>query len=150
MTEAQSMVNSWVSNNEKIVFTNGCFDLLHMGHIMYLQEAKGLGDRLIVAINSDASVKRLKGESRPIKDEENRLYCMAALEMVDMVVLFEDDTPLKVIKRLSPNVLVKGGDWSIDQIVGSEYILEQGGEVQSLKFIDGQSTTSFVEKLDHK
>jgi len=150
MSDAQSTVNAWVSNNEKIVFTNGCFDLLHIGHIKYLQEARSLGDRLVVAINSDASVKRLKGASRPIKDEENRLYCMAALSMVDLVVLFEDDTPIDVIKSLNPNVLVKGGDWSIDQIVGSEYVLARGGSVQSLKFIDGQSTTSFVQKLDNK
>jgi len=142
-------VTEWKSAGEKIVFTNGCFDLIHYGHLHYLAEAAELGDRLIVGLNSDESVKRLKGNQRPIKDEINRSFLLASLACVDAVVLFSEDTPLNLIDRIRPNVLVKGGDWQPHQIVGSEIVLEDGGTVRSLAFVEGHSTTSLIEKIRH-
>lgn len=146
LDELKSVVDN-LKTSHKVVFTNGCFDLLHVGHVRYLQDAKNLGDILVVAVNSDASVKRLKGETRPLQTESDRAEILAHLSAVDYVTIFEDDTPLSVIESLSPNILVKGGDWSVDQIVGSEHVLSQGGDVQSLPFHDGRSTTSIVEKM---
>ena len=129
------------------VFTNGCFDLLHRGHLEYLKEARDLGDKLIVAVNSDASVKRLKGEKRPINSLEDRMEMLAALEFVDYVTWFEEDTPLKTIEQIKPNILVKGGDWKPDQIVGSDVVLENGGKVLSLTFKDGYSSTFIIDSI---
>ena len=140
-------VTAWKSAGEKIVFTNGCFDLIHYGHLHYLAQAAALGDRLIVGLNSDDSVKRLKGEQRPIKDEINRSFLLASLACVDAVVLFSEDTPLKLIDLIRPNILVKGGDWQPHQIVGSDIVLRDGGVVKSLAFVEGHSTTSLVEKI---
>ncbi len=140
-------VEQWKSRGEKIVFTNGCFDIIHYGHIHYLAEARQLGDRLIVGLNSADSVKRLKGEHRPINDESTRQHLLAALEFVDAVVVFEEDTPLELIKIIIPDILVKGGDWKPEQIVGSNIVLTNGGEVQSLAFIQGYSTTSIEQKI---
>ena len=128
----------------KLVFTNGCFDILHSGHVLYLEEAKSLGDILIVGLNSDDSVRRLKGESRPINSQQDRAIVLAALSSVDFVIIFEDDTPLELIKIIKPDILVKGGDWAIPDIVGSDFVLQNGGEVKSLKFIEGKSTTNIV------
>ncbi|MBK9324007.1 MAG: D-glycero-beta-D-manno-heptose 1-phosphate adenylyltransferase [Bdellovibrionaceae bacterium] len=130
----------------KVVFTNGCFDLLHVGHVRYLQEARKLGDLLVVGVNSDASTKRLKGPTRPVQIEGDRAEILAALGCVDFVVVFEDDTPLNLIKIVKPDILVKGGDWKIDQIVGADFVLSQGGTVLSLQFIDGKSTTNLIKK----
>ena len=135
------------TKGKKLVFTNGCFDILHRGHVSYLNSARALGDFLIVGLNSDASVKRLKGETRPINDEEDRKFVLENLKAVDFVEIFEDDTPLDLIKQVCPNILVKGGDWKPDQIVGSDFVLENGGEVKSLTFIDGKSTTGTIEKI---
>lgn len=135
------------NKKKKIVFTNGCFDILHSGHIAYLNEAKSLGDLLIVGINSDESVSRLKGPQRPINGQEDRKYLLENLKAVDWVEIFEEDTPLSLIEFINPNILVKGGDWEMAQIVGSDFILAQGGEVRSLKFIPGKSTTSLIEKI---
>lgn len=140
-------VDQWKKDGEKIVFTNGCFDLIHLGHINYLWEAKGLGTKLVLGINSDLSISRLKGTSRPIKNQENRIAIMASLACIDMVILFEDDTPLELIKTINPDILVKGGDWSIEQIVGSKEVLENGGNVQSLSFVDGYSSTALIDKI---
>jgi D-glycero-beta-D-manno-heptose 1-phosphate adenylyltransferase len=140
-------VKGWQSKGEKVVFTNGCFDLLHYGHIHYLAEARDLGDRLIVAMNSAASIKRLKGEHRPINDEMTRLFLMASLEFVDTVVIFEEDTPLNLIQLVMPDILVKGGDWQPHQIIGSDMVLANGGKVRSLPFIDGYSTTNLEKKI---
>lgn len=133
-------------SQKKIVFTNGCFDLLHVGHVRYLQEAKAQGQVLVVGVNSDASVKRLKGPTRPIQNENDRAEILAALAAVDYSVIFEDDTPAKLIETVRPNVLVKGGDWKPDQIVGGPFVLSYGGEVKSLQFVEGRSTTKIIEK----
>ncbi len=140
-------IEQWKSENKKIVFTNGCFDILHCGHIKYLQEAKSLGQKLIVGLNSDASVKRLKGNDRPVNTQECRGEVLAALEAVDLVVVFEEDTPIEIISKIVPDVLVKGGDWKIEDIVGSDVVLKNGGEVKSLSFVQGVSTTSIIDKI---
>jgi rfaE bifunctional protein nucleotidyltransferase chain/domain len=136
--------------NKKLVFTNGCFDLLHIGHVRYLQQAKSLGDLLIVAVNSDQSVKKLKGPTRPIQSEQDRAEILAALACVDFTIIFDEETPLEIIKKIKPQVLVKGGDWKISQIVGSDFVLSHGGEVKSLQFVDGKSTTRIIEKSNQK
>jgi rfaE bifunctional protein nucleotidyltransferase chain/domain len=134
-------------DSKKIVFTNGCFDILHRGHVTYLNEARKLGDALIVGLNADASVKRLKGPQRPINNELDRMFVMQNLRCVDAVEIFEEDTPLELIKLIRPKVLVKGGDWKIDQIVGGREVISWGGEVLSLNFVDGYSTTSVINKI---
>ncbi|MGZ3691858.1 MAG: D-glycero-beta-D-manno-heptose 1-phosphate adenylyltransferase [Pseudobdellovibrio sp.] len=139
-------VESYRKQNKKIVFTNGCFDLLHIGHVTYLEEAKSLGDVLIVGINTDASVRALKGPTRPIQNENDRSQILAALKAVDHTVLFGEDTPLNLIKKIKPDVLVKGGDWKLEQIVGSDFVMSYGGAVKSLNFVNGKSTTSIIEK----
>ncbi len=137
----------WKLRSEQLVFTNGCFDLLHYGHLHYLAEAKSLGDKLIVGLNSAASVKRLKGDHRPINDELTRQYTLAALQFVDAVVVFEEDTPYQLIELIMPDILVKGGDWAPEAIVGSDLVLKNGGKVQSLPFIEGYSTTKIEAKI---
>lgn len=145
--QATETIKNW-SDQGKIVFTNGVFDLIHPGHVLYLEEAKSLGTRLIVGLNSDDSTKRLgKGSNRPINDENSRALVIAALESVDLVVLFDQDTPLDLITTLKPNVLVKGGDYSIDQIVGSELVIAMGGKVDSLPFVEGYSTTTIEQRI---
>lgn len=135
------------NKGEKVVFTNGCFDLLHAGHVAYLEEARKLGDRLIVAVNADASVSRLKGPSRPINPLDRRMRVLAGLQAVDWVVPFEEDTPAKIIAQLVPNVLVKGGDYQIESIAGADTVLKNGGEVKVLTFVDGVSTTAMVRSI---
>ena len=134
-------------HGEKIVFTNGCFDIIHAGHVGYLTEAKKLGDRLVVAINDDASVGRLKGAGRPINPVERRMAVLAGLEAVDWVVNFAEDTPENLLHALKPEILVKGGDYSIDQVVGGEFVQSYGGEVKALDFLDNCSTSEIVEKM---
>lgn len=141
------LIQQWKKEGFKIVFTNGCFDLIHIGHVLYLEDAKSLGDKLIVGLNSDASVSRLKGAHRPIKDEYNRSHILAALASVDAVIIFENDDPLELIQLISPDTLVKGGDWRPDQIVGSDFVMSNGGEVRSLRFVEGYSTTKMEEKI---
>ncbi|NNM60118.1 MAG: bifunctional D-glycero-beta-D-manno-heptose-7-phosphate kinase/D-glycero-beta-D-manno-heptose 1-phosphate adenylyltransferase HldE [Legionellales bacterium] len=135
------------SKGERIVMTNGCFDLIHSGHIMYLNQAKALGDRLIVAVNEDASVKRLKGENRPLNNTRRRMAVLAGLKPVDWVVPFSEDTPQRLIAKLLPDVLVKGGDWEVHQVAGAQEVLENGGEVKILGFEEGISTTSIINKM---
>ena len=131
----------------KIVFTNGCFDLLHPGHIRYLSAARDLGDFLVIGLNSDDSVSRLKGPNRPIQDETVRAELLAALHAVDAIVVFNEDTPLELISFLKPDILVKGGDYSIDTIVGADVVLKNGGKVEVIAFEDGYSTTNLIEKI---
>ena len=136
-------------HSQKIVFTNGCFDVLHFGHVQYLLEARKLGDLLVVGLNSDASVRRLKGESRPINGENERAFVLAALEFVDYVVVFEEDTPKKLIETVRPDVLVKGGDYQIENIVGADFVMQNGGTVTTIPFVEGFSSTRIIEQLNH-
>ncbi len=147
MNELKAFLAS--SKGKKIVFTNGCFDILHRGHVAYLNEAKSLGDVLVIGLNSDSSVKRLKGPERPVNSELDRKFVLENLKAVDHVAIFGEDTPLNLIKEVSPDVLVKGGDWRPEQIVGSEYVLSKGGKVLSLNFIDGFSTTNIINKINN-
>ncbi len=137
----------WKKEGQQIVFTNGCFDILHYGHVHYLADAKSLGSKLIVGINSDASVKRLKGRHRPINDNLTRKFLLASLACVDAVVEFEQDTPLDLISLLLPDFLVKGGDWQPKDIVGSDIVMKQGGIVKSLPFVQGYSTSNIEQKI---
>lgn len=138
------------AHDERIIMTNGCFDLLHAGHVTYLQQAKALGDRLVVAVNSDASVRRLKGEARPINGLQERMTVLSALGCVDWVVSFEEETPEKLYCRLLPDVIVKGGDYSSEQVAGGDCVIRAGGEVKILQFVDGQSTTAIIKKARGK
>lgn len=131
----------------KTVFTNGCFDLLHVGHLRYLEDARSLGDRLVVGLNSDASVKRLKGDTRPIVPEHERREMLLGLKPVDDVIIFEEDDPLRLIMEVKPDILVKGGDWAIDQIIGGDFVVKQGGKVLSLPFHEGRSSTNIIGKI---
>lgn len=140
-------LNRWKLLNKKIAFTNGVFDILHEGHIASLSEAALHGHILIVAINSDASVKRLKGESRPVNNENSRILLMASLVMVDAVILFEEDTPLNLISALLPDVMVKGGDYTVEQVAGAKEVLANGGEVKIVPILEGFSTTGIIEKM---
>jgi rfaE bifunctional protein nucleotidyltransferase chain/domain len=133
--------------NKQIVFTNGCFDILHAGHVTYLEKAKRLGDILIIGLNSDKSVKRLKGESRPVNSEHDRAIVLSALKAVDFVVYFEEDTPLELIKIVKPDFLVKGGDYKIADIVGADIVQDKGGEVVVIPFVEGKSTTNIINKM---
>ncbi len=144
----QQQIKMAQSNGEKVVFTNGCFDILHPGHIAYMKQAKALGDRLIVAVNTDASVKRLKGDKRPINDLTHRMAVLEGVGAIDWVTWFDEDTPKEIITALTPDVLVKGGDYTLDTIVGADHVLQQGGEVKVLSFVDGYSTTSIIEKAN--
>ena len=138
------------SQNKQIVFTNGCFDILHSGHVLYLEQARACGNILIVGLNSDASVTRLKGPERPINPQIDRAIVLAALQSTDYIVVFEEDTPYQLIARIVPDVLVKGGDWSPESIVGSDIVLANGGSVRSLDFSDGKSTTNIISKITQK
>lgn len=133
------------AKGKKIVFTNGCFDILHRGHVTYLQQARALGDLLIVGINSDASVKRLKGPERPVNILEDRAYVLSALKSVDFVIPFEEDTPLDLINTIMPDILVKGGDYTIDRIVGAQEVIAHGGSVEIIPFVPGKSTSSIID-----
>lgn len=147
LDQLMPQLNRWRLLNKTIVFTNGVFDIMHEGHVASLGEAALYGHILIVGINSDASVKRLKGDSRPIYNEGSRSLLMASMVMVDAVIIFEEDTPLDLIKAIMPDVLVKGGDYTLDQIVGSKEVLAYGGEVKRVPILDGFSTTGVIEKM---
>jgi len=146
-TTISATIARWRLLDQRIVFTNGCFDLLHYGHLHYLAEAKSLGDKLIIGVNASDSVKRLKGTHRPINDDLTRFYLLASLTFVDAVIEFHEDTPLELIKTVQPDILVKGGDWLPEQIVGAEVVLKSGGEVKSLPYIKGYSTTNIEHKI---
>ncbi|UKJ07558.1 D-glycero-beta-D-manno-heptose 1-phosphate adenylyltransferase [Solitalea lacus] len=137
----------WQFLGEKVVFTNGCFDLLHLGHVDYLSKAADLGQHLVIGLNSDASTKGLKGPTRPIQDEHSRAMILASMGFVDAVVLFDESTPYELIKFLEPDVLVKGSDYTIDQIVGADVVLGKGGEVKTIDYIDGYSTSAIERKI---
>lgn len=147
--EAKILTNKWKNDHLKVVFTNGCFDILHLGHIDYLEKARSIGDKLVVGLNSDRSVCRLKGESRPINNLHARSSMLAALEFVDAVIPFEEDTPLSLISSLLPDVLVKGNDYTIENIVGANVVIENGGSVETIELVKGYSTTTIINKLKH-
>ena len=133
--------------NKKVVFTNGVFDILHSGHVDYLTKSKALGDILIVGLNSDKSVKSIKGDKRPIITQENRAIILASLKPVDFVVLFDEDTPARLIDAIIPDILVKGADWNLDKIEGRETVIKNGGEVKNIKFVNEQSTSKIIQKI---
>ena len=145
--EARRLLERWRVAGQTIVFTNGVFDLLHRGHAQYLAEAAALGDRLVVGLNSDASVRRLKGPKRPFVGQEDRRALVAALRCVDLAVLFGEDTPLRLIEEIAPDVLVKGGDWAVERIVGREFVESRGGRVLSVPLREGFSTSSLAERI---
>jgi len=140
-------LEAWRAQGSSIVFTNGVFDLLHRGHVEYLEEARSLGDRLVVGVNSDASVRRLKGSDRPLVPADERAELLEALESVDRVVVFDEDTPERLISQVAPDVLVKGGDWALDQIVGRAFVEARGGRVERITMREGSSTTRFIERI---
>lgn len=140
-------IATWKSEGKKVVFTNGVFDLLHLGHITYLAKAAELGDKLIIGLNTDASVKRLKGENRPVNDQNNRAALLAALFFVDAVILFEEDTPRQLITLLMPDVLIKGADYRVENIAGAKEVLANGGEVKTISLVDGYSSTNIINKI---
>jgi len=142
------MVGRW--KEKKVVFTNGVFDLVHIGHITYMAKAAELGDKLIIGLNSDASVKRIKGPSRPVNDQANRAALLAALFFVDAVVVFEEDTPFNLISSLLPDILVKGADYAIENIVGAKEVIANGGEVKTINFVEGYSSTSIIKKIKER
>lgn len=143
----QEQIKQWKEQGKSVVFTNGCFDLLHLGHVSYLEKAANEGDFLVVGINSDASVSRLKGVGRPLQNEEARLHIMASLACVDAVCVFEEDTPLELIEAFNPDILVKGGDYRIEDIVGHEQVMAAGGKVLTIPIVEGYSTTNIEKKI---
>ena len=147
LADAKKIINTWQTEGLEIVFTNGCFDIVHLGHIDYLEKARAKGDKLVLGLNTDASVRRLKGEKRPLVNEYARARMMAALSFIDMVVLFDEPTPLQMIENLKPNVLVKGNDYTIENIVGADFVLANGGRVETIDLVAGYSTTLFIEKI---
>lgn len=140
-------VNGWRVLGRKVVFTNGCFDILHHGHLDLLARAANFGNVLVVGVNTDSSVQRLKGPARPVTNEQDRLFQLASLLCTDAVCLFDEDTPGELIKLLKPDVLVKGGDYTLDKIVGADFVQQNGGEVQIIPFVEGYSTTGLIEKI---
>ncbi|NBB88701.1 MAG: D-glycero-beta-D-manno-heptose 1-phosphate adenylyltransferase [Bacteroidetes bacterium] len=137
----------WREQGRKVVFTNGCFDLLHLGHLSYLSEAKHLGEMLIVGLNSDSSVKKLKGPTRPLKSQKERSIQLAIMSIIDAVIIFEEETPALLIKSLQPDILVKGGDYTLNEVVGKDTVEEVGGRVVVLPFLEGYSTTQLINKI---
>ncbi|MEZ4844817.1 MAG: D-glycero-beta-D-manno-heptose 1-phosphate adenylyltransferase [Bacteroidia bacterium] len=142
-------ISDWKKSNLRIVFTNGCFDLLHKGHVDYLAKAADLGDVLVVGLNSDASVSRLKGKNRPIQNQDSRAAIMASLECVSAVCIFNEETPENLIQKAKPDVLVKGGDYTIETIVGADFVLSRGGMVETIPFLEGFSTSAIETKILH-
>jgi len=145
--ELDKFLKMWKLQNKKIVFTNGCFDILHKGHVEYLSKASNFGDVMVLGLNSDSSVKRLKGESRPLQDESSRAMVMASLQVIDLVVVFDEETPYGLIKEVQPDVLVKGADYKPENIVGYDILIAKGGEVKTVDLTDGYSTTSVIQKM---
>lgn len=147
LDEAITQVADWQRAGQKVVFTNGCFDIVHLGHIDYLEKARALGDRLVLGLNTDASVSRLKGPARPVVDEYARARLMAALSFVDTVILFDEPTPQELIEALKPDILVKGDDYTVETIVGADFVINNGGEVKTVSLVPGYSTTTLIEKI---
>lgn len=147
INDIEPLLTYWKLKNRKLVFTNGCFDILHRGHVEYLAQAADCGNELIIGLNTDSSVRRLKGETRPVQDELARSILMASLQFVSAVILFDEDTPYELIKKVQPDVLIKGSDYDIKDIVGYDIVKAKGGEVVTIDFVEGYSTSSIIEKL---
>lgn len=147
ITDDLSFIEKLKKENKKIVFTNGVFDIIHRGHVEYLSEAKSLGDVLIVGLNSDSSVKMIKGEKRPVVPEENRAFVLANLKPVDYVIIFSEDTPYNLINKIKPGILVKGADWDEDKIVGADIVKSNGGEIKRIRFVENNSSTNIIDKI---
>jgi rfaE bifunctional protein nucleotidyltransferase chain/domain len=144
---ARELVQQWKHAGQKVVFTNGCFDILHLGHVDYLEKARAMGDKLVLGLNTDDSVSRFKGPNRPIQDQKSRAQVLASLQFVDLVVFFNQDTPLMLISELVPDVLVKGSDYLAENIVGADVVKRNGGEVKTIEFVPGYSTSRVIEKI---
>jgi rfaE bifunctional protein nucleotidyltransferase chain/domain len=147
LDQLHARLNVWRLLEKTVVFTNGCFDLLHKGHIDYLAKAADLGDKLVIGLNSDKSAKGLKGPNRPIADEDSRALMLASFSFVDAVILFDEPTPINLIKFIKPDILVKGADYTLDQIVGADFVLQNGGQVKTLDYLPGYSTTLIEQKI---
>ena len=147
LEEIKSIRNKFRDEKKKVVFTNGCFDLIHAGHVDYLTKARELGDILLVGLNSDSSVRRIKGDKRPILQEEERAFIISSLKPVDYVVFFDEDTPAELIAEIIPDILVKGADWSIENIVGRDVVEANGGEVKTIRFVNNQSTSKIIKSI---
>ncbi|MHA8076630.1 D-glycero-beta-D-manno-heptose 1-phosphate adenylyltransferase [Aquirufa sp. TARAVU-A1A] len=147
LAEAKSRRSVWKQENQQVVFTNGCFDILHLGHVDYLEKARQTGTKMIVGVNADSSVRQLKGPSRPVNNEYARARILAALEFVDLVIIFEEETPLNLINELLPDILVKGDDYSIETIVGAKEVIAHGGKVTTIPLVPTYSTTNIIQKL---
>ncbi len=147
LKDLKKIISGLRAKNKKIVFTNGCFDILHYGHVKYLEDAKNKGDVLVVAVNSDKSIRRIKGTGRPVVKQQDRMGVIAALASVDYVTLFNQDTPIKVIQELKPDVLIKGSDWQKERIVGADFVCGYGGKVATVKLVAGHSTTKLINKI---
>ncbi len=145
--QLQRVIASWRITGQKIVFTNGCFDILHAGHVISLTGAASFGNRLVVGVNSDASTRRLKGPARPIQNQDSRALLLAAMHFVDLVVVFEEDTPEKLIRLVTPDVLVKGGDYKVQDIAGAQWVLDHGGKVELISYLDNSSSTNIIKKI---
>ena len=145
--EARELIKSLKSENNRIVFTNGVFDIIHRGHVEYLNEAKSLGDILVVGMNSDKSVKMIKGDKRPIVGQDNRAFVLSNLKAVDLVIFFDEDNPYNLIKTILPDILVKGADWSIDKIIGADIVQANGGVVKTIKYIENNSSSNIIERV---
>ncbi len=150
LPKLKGAIAAWKNEGKKVVFTNGVFDLLHIGHITYMAKAAELGDKLVIGLNSDSSVKRIKGEDRPVNGQDSRAALLAALFFVDAIVVFEEDTPINVISTLLPDILVKGADYAIENIVGAKEVIANGGEVKTINFVEGYSSTSIIQKIRNR
>ena len=144
---AVGIVREWQEAGKKVVFTNGCFDIVHRGHVDYLLRAADLGDKMVLGLNTDASVSRIKGPKRPLVDEESRAILLAAFEFIDLIVFFDEETPYELIKAVQPNVLVKGSDYKVEDIVGYDIVIGRGGTVETIDFVEGFSTTNLIQKI---
>lgn len=148
--ELRKYINLWKSNREKIVFTNGCFDLLHKGHLDLLRSAKKFGDRLIIGLNSDESIKRIKGEKRPYQTQNIRATSLLETTLASAITIFNQDTPIKVIKKINPDILVKGSDYETSNVVGADFVIRNGGKVKIIELTPGYSTTKLIKKIDNE
>ena len=147
LDEGVKIINSWKQNKLKVVFTNGCFDILHLGHLDYLEKSRNLGDKLVIGLNTDKSVSKLKGPNRPVNNENARARMLVAMSFVDLVIAFDEETPFELIRKVKPDILIKGKDYSIENIVGAEFVLGNGGEVKTIELLEGYSTTEIIKKI---